>query len=321
MAERISGLYYGPQENSFVSGKEVSRRLALSGELPRVETEIPIHKDWKYWDSRFRDRKDEYRESIQEPENNHIVVDFPNRTTLNFIGDLHVGSPYVNYDRIAQEAETIVNTPDSYVVAMGDWVDGFFFNPAQMQQMEQPPQQRQYMISLLEYFSSNNRLILSLSGDHDMWASKMGIDPYEEFSNRFNAHFMQGVGYMTANVGEAQYKISMAHRHGGFSIYNNAHSAMRLMREDAQGADILVTAHTHRKGYVRQAVKDFGGESRKVDFIVVGPYKSTDDYARKLGFSQQTPNEMFGSAVILEKDTKKVTYFDDILDASNDMVR
>lgn len=319
MSERKDGLYYGPSEADFVAGNEIKRKLAMQGELPTVDTEIPIQRDWRYWDSRFRDRQSQYKETLQAPDRNHIHVTFKQRTCLNFIGDLHVGSPHTDYDRITQEAETIVNTPDSFVVAMGDWVDGFFFNPAEMHQMEQPFEQRQYMISLLQHFAEHDRLLLSLSGDHDMWASKMGIDPYEQFAGRFGAHFMNGVGYMTAQVGEAEYKLSMAHRHNGFSIYNHAHPAMRLMREEAQGADILVTAHTHRKGYARQAVKEFGGDSRKVDFIVVGPYKATDDYSQKKGFSDQTPNEMFGSAIILEAGEKRVTYYDDILHANQAM--
>lgn len=319
MPERKDGLYLGPSEADFVTRSEVNRKLAMQGELPRVDTELPIQRDWRYWDSRFQTRLEQYRETLQEPDRNHIQVTFPARTCLNFIGDLHVGSPHTDYHRIAQEAEVIVNTPNSYVVAMGDWVDGFFFNPAQMNQMEQPFEQRQYMISLLEYFADNKRLLISFSGDHDMWGAKMGIDPYEQFATRFGSHFVQGVGYLTANVGEQEYRISMAHRHNGFSIYNKAHAAMRLYRDGAEGADIVVTAHTHQKGYVRQAVKEFGGNARKVDFISVGPYKATDDYSRKKGFPDQQAEEMFGSAVILEVDRKKVTYYDDIVDANASM--
>jgi hypothetical protein len=45
----------------------------------------------------------------------------------------------------------------------------------------------------------------------------------------------------------------------------------------------------------------------------VGPYKAADDYSRKLGFSKLDPAEMYGSAVVLEKDTKGITYYHDIL--------
>lgn len=303
-------------DGSFRSAAEIKRKLALQGQTtPFFETEQPIPRDFGYWSNRFERRASEYGETIQR--RNCVTIRFaPEPMVINFIPDLHVGSPETHYERIKQEAEVIVNTPNSYVVGVGDWIDGFFFNPAQFGEIEQAPEQFAYMRSLLKYYADNKRLLVGFGGDHDLWATKMGADPYAEFSAQTGAYYMQGVGYITARVSEIDYKISAAHRHNGFSIYNKAHAAIRLYRDGAEGADICVTAHTHQKAYHRQAVKEFGGEARNVDFLSLGPYKAGDDYARKKGFADQTAPEMYGAAIVLDPHQKNVTYYHDIIAAN-----
>lgn len=312
--ERPQGLYL--PNGTFESTSEIKRKLALQGQLtPHLETPLPVPHDFGYWSNRFEHRATEYGEAVQR--RNNVTITFPpEKTILNFIPDLHVGSPEVSYKRIQQEAEVIVNTPNSYVIGLGDWIDGFFFNPAQFGEIEQAPEQFAYMKALLDYYAKNKRLLVAFGGDHDLWANKAGSDPYADFSQRTGAYYMQGVGYITCKVGNIDYKVSAAHRHNGFSIYNKAHAAIRLYRDGAEGADVCVTAHMHQKAYHRQAVKEFGGSARMVDFISLGAYKSGDEYLRKKGFADQVPEEMYGQSIILDPHKKEIIYFDDILKAN-----
>lgn len=320
-ATKEMGLYTSPKESSFKTDSEIKHQLLMKApeQPPTFNTPLPAKHGWIYWSGRFQDRKKQYIE-VAQGEQKHIEISFQDTVCLNLIGDIHAGSAWTDYERIAKEAETIVSTPNSYVLALGDWVDGFFWNPAQMEQVEQAPEQIQYMNSLLEHFASKKRLLIAWGGDHCNWSKKFGSDAFANFSDRFGAYYIYGVGYLTAQVGNSVYKISGAHRHGGSSIYNKAHSAMRLYKDNAEGADIVVTAHTHQKAHLRQTVKEFGGEARKVDYISVGPYKADDDYSRKQGFGAQSPNEMYGSAVILHKNKKKIEYYDDILEANEELV-
>ncbi len=96
-------------------------------------------------------------------------------------------------------------------------------------------------------------------------------------------------------------------------MYSNTHPQVRAGKE-IQGADIYVSAHTHRKGHSEQPVKKFGGIAKMVHYISVGAYKATDDYAKKKGFAQQAIKEMYGSAVVLNQEG--ITYFNDILKAN-----
>lgn len=306
-----SGLFLPNGE--FISKKQIDVKYQKQ---PIFETPLPTANSFSYWNQRFQDRQEQYKETA-EVRQDHVSIAFPTDTLISFIGDIHAGSPDTNYRRVAEEVDAIVRTPNSYAVLVGDLVDGFFFNEAQMSAMEQPPEQYQYMHALVDYLAQHKKLLVGYSGDHDMWAKKMGLSAYAEFSQRTGAYYMRGVGYVTAKLPGAEYHITAAHRLPGHSMYNKTHPQNRAYKfGGAAGSDIIVGAHTHQKGLSRQYEKAFGGETHPVDYISLGAYKSTDDYAQKLGFAQQKPEEMFGASVLLHKGKKRVEVFDDIVEAN-----
>ena len=307
MSER--GIFINPN-GEFKSEKEIRRN---NEELPILETPKKFPRDFDYWSNRFQKRQETWQET-SDVETDHVTIQFKGDTIINFIGDTHVGSPLTHYKRLEQEIKAIVDTPNSYVVLVGDIVDGFFFNPAQMEEMEQAPEQFAYMKALVNHLADKKKLLLGYGGDHDGWIKKLGLDPYEQFNN-IGAYYMQGVGHLTAKVGGQEYHLTGAHRLPGFSMYNNVHPQVRASRE-IQGADIYFSGHTHTKGHAEQAINVFGGSSRKTHFISIGPYKPSDEYARKLGFAQQSPANMYGCAIKLSADEKEVIYYDDILRAN-----
>jgi hypothetical protein len=125
---------------------------------------------------------------------------------------------------------------------------------------------------------------------------------------------MQGVGHLTALVNDQEYKITGAHRLPGFSIRDTTWASKRASQE-IQGADVYFNAHTHTKGHSEQTINEFGGVARKVHHISLGPYKPTDEFARKLGFPQQGAESMYGCSVLLKADSKEIIYYGDILKA------
>jgi hypothetical protein len=311
MSER--GLFY--PDGSFQSDRQIKQKLYLQGDLPPplFETPLPIKRNYSYWAARFRERQQQFIEVAQVKD--HIVVRLPSRSLIGLIGDTHIGSPTVDYSKLEQDVELIVNTPGAYLLLFGDIVDGFFFNPAQMEQMEQPPEQFQYMKSLVNYLGEHGKLLAGWGGDHDLWAEKMGLSAYEDFTETSGGHYMHGVGHVTFKLGEFEYKLSGAHRHKGFSIYNLTHSSMRLYRDNAEGADVIVTAHNHRKAHTEQAIREFGGTGKVVHFISLGTYKPDDRYIRKRGLGKANKEEMYGCALVLNDNEKKISYYHEIGDA------
>jgi len=152
------------------------------------------------------------------------------------------------------------------------------------------------------------------------WAKKMGLSAYTQFSEQTGGALLEGVAYMTIRIGNQEYKITMAHRLPGSSIYNRNHPQMRLAKFGSGfGSDIIVSGHNHQKQIAQSTQSGFGGETNKINYVALGAYKSTDDYAKKLGFSQQQPEEMFGVSVHLSKDIKRVRVFDSILEGNNEL--
>ena len=311
------GLFTTGNAKDFESTQQIRRNMIERSELPHCDTPLPDKKDFNYWSERFVKRQEIVAET--EPIKDHVEFTFPKSICLNFIGDLHVGSPAVDYKRIQEEAAYIVNTPDSYVMMMGDLIEGFFFNPAQMEQIEQVPDQYKLMRSLLEYYSKAGRLLIGWTGDHDTWSKSRGVGAYSDFSEFTGAHLMSGTGYATLNVGEQQYKVTGSHRFPGNSMYNKNHAGKRSVVFGASGgSDIVVSAHTHGKGYTRDSMTRFGGVAEPVHILNIGPYKWVDGYARKLGLTPiaNGTSQMYGSAVILNSETKDIHYYDDILQAN-----
>ena len=320
------GMYYGPTEDSFVSKKTIKKEMAMRGELPdpKFITPLPINRGFKdYYSPRFRQRAKEFKKGFEVP-TNHVEIELPNATNcINFIPDCHVGSGFTDYERIEQELDIIVGTPNSYVVFMGDIIDGFFFNSAQMEEMEQTPDQIQYMKSMVKYLADEKKLLAAVGGDHDLWSKKMGSNPYSDFSEQYGAHYLHGMSYMTLNIGEQKYNITLAHQLPGSSIYNNTHPQMRAANRHGGGfgSNVIVSAHNHKKGYSRDTVKGFGNERVDTHYLALGAYKSQDDYSRKKGWVKQQPQEMFGASVILNNEKIEVVYKHNIFDAAEEMDR
>src|SRR5690606_33104917 len=103
---------------------EESERETFFDELPVFNTPLPESKGFGYWSKRFQARKEVFDEAA-EVKTNHVSITLPGTCLINFIGDIHTGSPYTDYRRVEREIETIIETPRSYVMLMGDLVDGF----------------------------------------------------------------------------------------------------------------------------------------------------------------------------------------------------
>lgn len=278
-------------------------------------TPLPTEKDFGYWSERFKQRQEQFTDA-KDVMPNKFELNLPEDSIICFIGDQHVGSPEVDYDRIESEVEQIMKNDNVYMIITGDTVDGYFWGgDAQYGEMEQVPEQYQYVRSMMDYLGEKNKIICAIGGDHDGWVKRGGYNPLHEFSKRNNCFYSNGITYITINIGEHSYRITAAHRLPGNSMYNKTHPQIRAIRfGGANGSDIVVAGHTHQKSTSIVPIQEFAGEHRKVHLLALGAYKTGDEYGRKLGFNALTPSNMYGSAVKLEKDRKHITTYYDVLE-------
>jgi len=265
------------------------------------------------WTDIFTRRQEERKEAFGIPEHVEIAIDTDEPILLVPFGDVHAGALETDYKRWAREVALVAETPGAYALSLGDMTDSFFWGgAAQDSDIGSYGEQNEYLRTGLMLLGERSKLLAAWLGDHDGWVMNFGDTVYDDFIVATKAYYLEGVSYISLKVGDILYRISGAHRHNGFSIYNKAHPALRLYRDSAEGSDIAITAHTHQKAHITQPVKTFGGEAFLGNFLAVGSYKSTDEYARKKGFSRQDYDQMGAQSILLWPDKKRVEVMWDV---------
>lgn len=297
---RNKGLYTGSDESSYRS--EYFIRSKNSPEFTMTPRVLPSDRTFNEWAEHLDYIRRMKREITPITKNVDVVFrdDLPKMIAL--IGDPHIGGE-TDYLRLRDDIAAVKETEGAKAIMLGDVVDGMFFKTGSTQDRLVSLNEEAYMAkAMLDELSG--KLIAAWGGDHDFdWASQQGLSLYHDFVERYNAHLMHGIGYIDFYMGhekpeEPTHKTAGAHRHPGFSIYSYTAASERLQRESAQDCDIVYTGHNHRKGITEKSMPTSTGTKRMI-FISVGPYKKTDHWMRKQGYSQQENDQLGGIALIL----------------------
>lgn len=311
----MTGLYTGPSETSFKSKEEIDREEQIRTSTPTFLNYDATLPNWGYWNQRFADRAKQYQET-EEFLQNYVEIQLPDRPCLiNFISDIHAGSPNTDYDRLKLEIETIVAQPSSYVFLLGDEVDSFCWTETAINDTaEQIPQQYYWFREMVRYLSDNNKLLGLSMGNHS-WTRKLGLNFYTMLQEVTNAPFNFGITYYSIKVGEQEYRITGSHQFPGGSQYNSVHPEERAIRfGGAWGSDIVVGGHTHQKQISQKPFFEFNG-SRVVTEVSLGAYKTHDGFGNNLGLARHTPNSMYGVSIYLDNKERLVQPNYDIIKA------
>ena len=241
-----------------------------------------------------------------------IIV--PDDAVLSVIADIHAFNPSTNHERVKEELQAIKDNPRGLVAFGGDLIEGVFWGGAGGSEMVGSlDEQKGFLREMFKMM--RGRVVGAVSGEHDSkWASKTGADPYADFTELTDAPYKRGLLEIQVRAGGEEYSGIIAHKLRGSSIYNNTHPQMRASRE-IQGHDFYFSGHTHRKGISIQPVRDKDG-ARSVAFGSSGTYKETDDYAQRSGWIEQKTKQLYGFAVRLSPDSKRIEMDDDIVEAN-----
>lgn len=278
------GIYTSPSEDSFKSDKQIKYENLEDPTLIREKTgnRQPSFYEWTEEFVRRRDLKDEV-EAV--PGEIDIRIDTNEPIVIGLIGDSHVGGYEVDYELLAHDIAFISQSKNGFVIFGGDVIEGFFFNPAQDEQIASYNQQRMFFNSMIKEVGLEKILYFE-AGDHDMWSAKMGANMYDELRDMADIPVVRGSTKIKLQLPEVEYKIVSAHQLPGHSMYNDTHPQNRASKFGTQGADIYVGWHTHKKGISRQVIDSFDGDLEQL-YVSNGPYKYSDHYSRKKGWSKQ----------------------------------
>jgi hypothetical protein len=305
------GLVYPDGEEA--TWDEVDRRVKMREFAKAADVEVDIDaqapcRDLETWHEIMKRRKRERKEILGVPEDVRVDIKTKKPILIGLFGDIHAGGADVDYDRLAKDID-LLKSVDGFAITVGDLTDSFFFNSGQHEALANNQEQVLYMQAVLDELSKDDRLLAGWKGDHDGWAEdKMGTrTTYHEFGRRYHGHYLEGVSYLTVGLNDdIEYKLTGAHRHKGFSVYNDAHASLRMEKDEGRGSDVAFTAHNHVKAYLQQTVKNYGGNENRVHLLALGAYKKTDGYSRKHGWPRKDDSSLGAFGLILRPDKKDV---------------
>jgi hypothetical protein len=302
--EQGSGLYY--PDGSFKSDKQIRYEHIDEPTIIRHELNGRKPNFYEMTDEliRRRDLREEFEAVPSE-----IDVSFETNEALIFclLGDIHGMGYQVDYELLKHDVAFVGAHDNAFILGGGDWIEGAFFNPAQDETLAGFNAQRQYAISLVEELGED-KFAAMVMGDHDGWAERTWATLYDEIRDRTNIPIGRGSTRFNFYLPDAHYKLVGAHRLPGHSMYNKTHPENRESKFGTQAADIYVGWHTHEKAKAEQVADVFDEEMRQI-FISGGPYKYSDKYSKKLGFSEQRAKKLGAMWLVLSPYRKNAQAF------------
>lgn len=193
-------------------------------------------------------------------------------------GDWHEGGLGVDYDRLEEDTETIINTDGLYWIGMGDYKDNYQANihpGAQYEQIIQPGMQDLLVKRRMERTADN--CIALVRGCHDDWDKKTGdkdfLSTMCEVTNAIN---LWHGGDLYIKFGQCEYHWKARHKYK-YESSLNLENAMRRIMELQGPCDVAASAHLHNPYFMERHLM---GEFRIM--LRSGSYKVWDEFAQKL---------------------------------------
>lgn len=307
--------FYLP-DGSFRSRQQIAADSASRSTT--VEFITPVHHapdgfDW--WQQRVLEAQRARKEAVGRPEHAEVQIRTNAPIILGLTGDVHGGGEDCDYPMFHDDVVFLRDHPQARSLLFGDLTDSYFFNPAVHEHLINLVEQYGYIRTACDEL--NGKILAAWAGNHSLWASRMGPTFYEGWTDRYNAHYFEGVAYLTVLINSQVYRIVGSHKHRGFSVYNDSHASRRQVLDDAENADVSITAHNHIKATSRQITKVHGGGARPVHYISLGSYSHSSGYSRVSGWHDKAPEEMGSTFLVLFHDRKKVEVYDTKEDAAD----
>ena len=301
------GLYY--PDGSYRSREEIIEKNREEN-IQRINIQFskPRNKSVEEWFEEI-ERRNAFRDDIEDSyDYGKIEINTDRPAVIGLPSDWHLGAR-IDKQMLQRDIEIMAEHPlvcGSFF--LGDLLDSANFNPAEDESYLNFEEQRQALISILDYIGGD-RILAFWKGNHDhKWERKYGTSKYAGLSEKYNAPVFYGNAYIDMFVNDVNYRMMGSHRLRGNSIYNNVHPPVRGHRE-VQGLDIVFCGHTHKRGTIQQPVREFNG-SRMVHGVVSGTYQLGSEYTKDSGFGSQGGAELGMYWLILNHDKKMIRIVD-----------
>lgn len=226
---------------------------------------------------------------------------------ISIITDFHLGHEGVDYERLEHDIKIIGQTPNMYMVFLGDSMDNFIeplkYPEALINAITSPKDQAymlNYVLSILK--KPDNKILLVTKDNHvtERLKRTSGIDWTNKMWSDLNVFYGGEEVIASLKVGRILYKMLCRHRYRGTSrIHLTAACKTLLKNGKYDDADIVALGHMHEGA---MEVFHYRGIPRVA--CQASTYKLFDPFAKKCGF--EDPN-IFMPCLILNPYVKDYT--------------
>lgn len=217
------------------------------------------------------------------------------------IGDWHMGSWGTDYDLFKACTDEIINTPNLYVIIVGDMLQMAIKLRGVLEVMDNilPPKMQMLMLdSWLQEIK--HKVIASTWDNHSVMREENAVG-YSTYSQIFSRHtiYHNHIGHLDLHVGKQTYKLACTHHFFGRSELNPCHAPMKYMRYKAHDREIAIQGDFHVPGIIKYTE---GGREKVA--MVCGTLQTGSGYAKR--FFTLTTHPVF-PCFTLSPDQKLIT--------------
>jgi hypothetical protein len=265
--------------------------------------------DWREWCPVLKERQALHEKASWSQSSASIDIDTKYRyLVIKPLSDMHLGDIGVDYDRLIDFTNSLLEIPYLYVTLHGDETDNFVSFKNQLPvvtQLLSPEEQDEFLESWINEISP--RVLFSTWGNHAEFSERSAArNPVKHVLNR-NTVYFNGIGYCSIKINKNEYRFVTTHTTRYGSSFNKTHGLKQMMRKDAPDADIYLAGHIHDPAYEWSYER---GEFRL--FMVLGTLKIHDSYSQRY-FSYFTART--DGAIVLDSKSKRIIPFPCLGDA------
>lgn len=246
-----------------------------------------------------------------------VTLEAKEPTVLVLIGDMHLGAPGLDHDRLEQDVQHLSYAKKFlrdklHIIGNGDFIDGYLPSgtPLNPYQVLSPAEQRRAATEMLDLLQPS----WVIEGDHDMWHSKAPVEHswLFEYAQRKGIPYAQWGGTLKIETKAGTLTGLVRHRYSG-STNGLDHLAPHRRLHSALGpADFTALNHFHSFAGAFKVYPKRRGE-KQFWALQGGTYKLKDEHGKKLGLG---PAE-YGVPALLVHPDGHLQGFDRYEDALN----
>lgn len=286
-SEKIRAYFGRISKASGLSKSAVRMRYYRNRVMPEKAPEVDLGKETEFVDWRDYLGAIKHLQKVKKSNSSEVAdvkIDTDKPICLIGIGDTQIGSWGTDYDLFMRMTDEIVNTPNLYVVLIGDILQlAIKLRGVAEVQDNIIPSGMQY--DFLDSWLSEigHKLLGATWCNHGPMREERGIgySPSAAIYKK-HTHYFNGIGHINLQVGKQTYKVALTHFFRGRSMYNPVHGVMRYMREMANHIELGFAGDSHVPGMMKYTE---GGNTRVA--LNCGSIQTNSGYAKRL-FSLNT---------------------------------